>query len=107
MSQINIPVTQLAQLGYADRIAHEAQGQPEIARQTAQQAAPEALKQQKDAIAEPEKTAKNRALKSEKDGHGGGASGDTPRRRGEPPPEEQPDSSPDTPWAGNIVNLKV
>ena len=108
MSQINIPVTQLAQLGFADRIAHEAQGHPEVARQAAQQAAPEVLKQQKDTVVETQSSEAARKLKAEKDGKGGGQ-GDTgakERRQGEPPPEEA-ESAPNTPWAGNILNLKV
>ena len=107
MSQINIPSTQLAQLGFAERIAHEIQGQAEIARQTAQQAAPEALKQQKDAVAGTEKSGKNRPLKSEKDGHGGqGAFEDARRQPGEALPDETEGSS-NMPWAGNILNIKV
>lgn len=109
MSQTNIVVTQLAQLGFADRIAHEAQGHPEIARQAAQEAATEALKQQKESVAGTEETGKSRKLKSEKDGEGGGkdASGQQKRQRqGEPPPEE-PENSATSPWAGNILNLKV
>lgn len=110
MSQTNIVITQLAQLGYADRIAHEAQGHPEIARQVAQQAAPEILKQQKDAVGETEDAEAARKLTSEKDGKGGqsgrdGSSGKR-RRKGEPPSEETP-SAPNTPWAGNILNLKI
>ena len=107
MSQINIPVTQLAQLGFADRIAHEAQGHPEIARQAAQQATPEVLKQQRDKVDEPQGSEASKALKSEKDGKGSqGGAGDNQRKKGEPPPEET-ESASNSPWAGNILNLKV
>ena len=107
MSQTNIPIIQLAQLGFADRLALEAQ-HPELARQAAQQAAPEALKQQKDTIGETESTNKARALKPEKDGKGAGGEGDGKKRRrkGESLPEDV-ESTPDSPWAGNILNLKV
>jgi hypothetical protein len=108
MSQINIPVTQLAQLGFADRIAHEAQGHPEVARQVLQQAMPEVLKQQKDSIVATQDSEAARKLKAEKDGRDGkqGDSGAKGQRQGEPPPEEA-ESVPNTPWAGNILNLKV
>ncbi len=108
MSPINIPVTQLAQLGFADRIAHEAQAQPELARQAAQQAMPEILRQQKDSVVETQNSEASRKLKAEKDGKDGGqgGSGMQNRRQGEAPPEEA-ESAPNTPWAGNIVNLKV
>ncbi len=108
MSQTNIVVTQLAQLGFAERIAHEAQGHSEIARQAAQQAAPEILKQQKDSVGEPEEAEAARKVKPGKGGQGGGRGGTTHKRRrkGQPPPEESP-SEPNTPWAGNILNLKV
>lgn len=107
MSQTNIVVTQLAQLGFADRIAQETQGNLEAARQAAQQAAPEALKKQKDSVEKPEDAESARAVKAEKDGKGG--QGDSERKRhrkGESPPEET-DSPAGSPWAGNIVNLKV
>ncbi len=107
MSQTNIAVTQLAQLGFADRIAQEAQGHPEVARQAAQQTAAETLKQQKDSVAKMEEPEAAKALKPEKDGKGGrGNSGKQQRRKGEPPPEEA-EGAAGTPWAGNIVNLKV
>ncbi len=107
MSQINIPVTQLAQLGFADRIAYEAQEHPEHARQAAQQAMPEVLRQQKDSVVESQNSEAMRKLKAEKDGKGGGQgeSGKQNQRQGGPP--EDAESSPNTPWAGNIVNLKV
>lgn len=108
MSQTNIVVMQLAQLGYADRIAQETQGNAEAARQAAQQAAPEALKQQKDAVAATEDTEKSRKLKSEKDDSGGKNDSPDSRRQGKggAPPEET-ESQPESPWAGNILNLKV
>jgi hypothetical protein len=108
MSQINIPVTQLAQLGFADRMAHQAQEHPEVARQAAQQVAPEALRQQRDSVVATQDSEAARKLKAEKDGKGGGRgdSGKKSRRRGGSPPEET-ESAPDTPWAGNILNLKV
>jgi len=107
MSQ-NIVATQLAQLGFADRIAQETQGNAEAARQAAQQAAPEALKQQKDAVAATEDSEKTRKLKSEKDGEGGrnDSPGNRRHRKGDASPEEA-ESTPDSPWAGNILNLKV
>ena len=107
MSQTNIAITQLAQLGFAERIAQEAQGHPEIARQAAQQIAPEALKQQKDTVGETENTQKSRSVKAEKDGKGnGGNAGQERRRKGEPPPSED-EAAANSPWAGNIVNMKV
>lgn len=108
MSQTNIAITQLAQLGFADKVAQETQGNSEAMRQTAQQVAADILKQQKDSIEETQPSEKGRKLKSEKDGQegGGGARDKGQRRKGEPPPEEA-ESAPGTPWAGNILNLKV
>jgi len=107
MSQINIPSTQLAQLGFADRIAYENHGQTEIARQTAQLITPEVLKQQKDTVSGTEKSEKNRALKPEENGRGGqSAFGDSRRQQRDSPAEEAEESSP-SPWAGNILNVKV
>lgn len=108
MSQTNIAVIQLAQLGFADRIAQEAQGQPEIARLTAEHAAAEALKKQKDTVAETEQSGASRMVKAKKDG-GGADSRRRERRQREPDSEQrewEDDSSP-SPWAGNIVNMKV
>ena len=107
MSQINIPSTQLAQLGFADRIAYENHGQAEIARQTAQLITPEALKQQRDMVSDSEKSEKNRALKSEEDGRGGqGTFGDQRRQQKGSSTGESEESSP-SPWSGNILNVKV
>lgn len=107
MSQTNIAITQLAQLGLAERIAQEMQGHPEVTRQAAQHAASEALKQQKESIGKTEDTATSRSIKADKDGSGGnkGALQDG-RRKGEPPPEEGGAQS-SAPWSGNIVNVKV
>ncbi len=107
MSQINIPVTQLAQLGFADRIA-EAQEHPELARQATQQAMPEVLKQQKDSVVETQNSEATRKLKAEKDGKDGGqgGAGKQNQRQGGTQPEEA-ESVPNTPWAGNILNVKV
>ena len=110
MSQTNMVVTQLAQLGFADRIAHEAQGHPEIARQAAQQAVPEILKQQKDSLGETEDAGATRRVKAGKDGQGGRGGRDRlsdERRRQNGPQAEGDPSAPNTPWAGNILNLKV
>ena len=107
MSQINIPSTQLAQLGFADRIVHETQGQAEIARQTTQLAMPEVLKQQRDTVVKSEKSEENRSVKPEKDGKGAQSSlGDKQPRQGSAS-QEGAEASPSTPWAGNILNLKV
>lgn len=108
MSQTNIPITQLAQLGLAERIVQEAQGHPEVAREAAQQMTPQALKQQKSTVGATEKAESARSLKAQKDGKGGrqGAGQDARRRGGEPPPEED-DAGASKPWAGNIVNVKV
>lgn len=108
MGQTNIVITQLAQLGFADRIAQEAQGNAEAARQAAQQAAPEALKKRKDSIEKTEDAESSRAIKAEKDGKGGqGGATRKQRRKGTPPPGEDACSAADSPWSGNIVNLKV
>lgn len=107
MSQTNIPITQLAQLGLAERIVQEAQGHPEVTREAAQQLAPQALKRQKDSVGETENTEASRSIKARKDGKGGRQDARRHgRRKGEPPPEES-ETGASTPWAGNIVNVKV
>lgn len=112
MSQTNIAITQLAQVGLAERIAQETQGHPEVLRQAAQQSAPQELKHQKDAVGETERSETPRGIKADKDGKGGRDGGKRGGKRG---PGRGPDGGPDgdrdgaanTPWAGNILNLKV
>lgn len=107
MSQTNIPITQLAQLGFAERIAHETQGHPEIARQMAEHASVQELKRQKESIAKTEDSEAARTIKADKDG--GGAGRDAGREKSRKNSPETPEEEPATPspWAGNIVNLKV
>jgi hypothetical protein len=106
MSQTNIVMTQLAQLGLAERTAQEMQGHPEVTRQAAQQAAPEALKQLRESVVKTEDAESSRGIKAGKDGgKGRGGAREQKRRKGAPSPEENEHSS--APWAGNIVNLKV
>ena len=107
MSQTNIAITQLAQLGFADRIAQETQGHPEIARHTAEHAAIQELKRQKDTIAKTEDSEASRTIKARKEGGGSGKDARREKQRKSSPetPEEEPGTP--SPWAGNIVNLKV
>lgn len=107
MSQTNIPITQLAQLGFAERIAQETQGHPEIVRQMAEHASVQELKRQKDTIAEAERSKGSRAVKDKKDGDASrkDAKGERQRKDSPETPEEEPAAA--SPWAGNIVNLKV
>lgn len=110
MSQTNIAITQLAQVGLAERIAQETQGHPEVLRQAAQQSAPQELKQQKDAVGEAERPETSRGVKADKDGKGGKDGGG---KRGEKRgakrggPDGERENAANTPWAGNILNLKV
>lgn len=106
MSQ-NIAITQLAQLGLAERIVQEAQGHPEVLREAARQATPEALKQQRASVEKTDDTAKSRNVKAEKDGGNKGQSGEGERKKKKAPFADDTESTPDTPWAGNILNLKV
>lgn len=109
MSQNHIAITQLAQLGFADKIAQESQGNAEAVRQAAQQAAPEALKQQKNSVPETNASEKGRKLKSEKDGRESGGSGfrNTGQRRENRPSPGGEEGANGSPWSGNILDLKV
>ena len=108
MSQTNIAITQLAQVGLAERIAQEAQGHPEVTRQAAQQAAPETLKRQEASVAPSEKPKDTSGIKAEKDGRNSrqDASGEKKKQRNteEQEPERTASASP---WSGNILNVKV
>ncbi len=110
MTQTNVAITQLLQVGMAERMAQEAQAHPEVVRLAAQQAAPEALRQQNAIVPQTEEAEGTRRIRSR--GGGGGKGGPGGRRRqGKPPdPEGQEpgtENAAATPWAGNIVNIKV
>ena len=110
MSQTNIVITQLAQLGLAERVAQEMQSHPEVTRQAAQQAAPEVLKQQNDSVAKNEDAESSRKVRAKKDGGEGRENAqERKRRKAARPPAESgvAGESVTAPWAGNIVNLKV
>ena len=109
MSQTNVAITQLVQVGLAERMAQEAQAYPEVARQVAQQAAPEALRQQNAMVAKTDETEESRKIKAQdKGGQKPGADARKRKKRGHhAQPEEAENTSAQTPWAGNIVNIKV
>ncbi len=111
MSQTNVAITQLLQVGLTERIAQEAQAHPEVVKQAAQQAAPEILRQQNSTVPKTDDAESSRKIKS-RDG-GRQRSGADGRRRKhfaaaeQAEPESETSPAADTPWAGNIVNLKV
>lgn len=106
MSQTNIAITQLAQLGLTERIAQEMQGHPEILRESARQATPEALKQQRESVAKADNAEKSRKAQVGDEG-GGGRSGHHPGEKRKAPFRDDAERAPETPWAGNILNIKV
>ena len=109
MSQTNnIAVTQLAQLGLAERIAQETQGHPESTRHAGEQAALLALKQQKDSVGATQDSESSRGVKTKKEGGEprGGTRDRKRRHKDDSSPEEDEDNA-SSPWAGNIVNFKV
>lgn len=108
MSQTNIPITQLAQLGLAERIVQEAQAHPEVNRQAAQQAAPQELKKQRTSVEKTDDSKGSRSVKAEKDGRNpsGGGNAGSGRKNGSSP-EEEAEGTAIAPWSGNIVNVKV
>lgn len=107
MSQ-NIAVTQLAQLGLAERFAQEAQGHPEVLREAARQTTPEALKQLRESVEKTENAAKSPKVKTEKDGGGKSRDENGKRKRKKAPGAgSAARSAPDSPWAGNLLNLTV
>ena len=109
MSQTNIAITQLAQVGLAERIAQETQGHPEVTKQAAQQAAPETLKRQEARVAESEKSKNARIIKEEKDRQNASSQGNSNGRKKYSPKEEEPKTGTNSgiPWSGNILNVKV
>ena len=64
VAQHNIAITQLAQVGLAEKVAQELQSHPEILRQAAQQTTPELLRLQQSAVPTTENSKKNSAIKT-------------------------------------------
>lgn len=107
-AQFNIAIQQLAQIGHAEKIAQELQSHPEIQGQTTELLAKEALKQQSESVEKPEDSEKSRSISSrekkrrERRQH----HADAQKKAAEAEQEEEPGTA-DSPWSGNILNLKV
>lgn len=102
-----IPVM-LAQLSQTERLAHEAQTGPELARPAAQHATMEMLLHEQKQVQKADDAEHTSSVNARPQGR---RSRQRPRRHlapRKPPPEPQEDApSDDDPWTGNIVNLKV
>ena len=109
-AQHNIAITQLAQVGLAEKVAQELQSHPEVLGQAARQTTPELLRLQQAAVPTTENSKKNPAIKT------------SDRQRKDPrrskkknhtltaPQEEGNSQSSATPpgaWTGYILNVKV
>lgn len=106
----SLPVL-LAQLGHTERLAHDSQTLPELARSTAQEVAKEALRHDHQQVQKSENAEHSPGVDTRQEQ--GRRRGPPPRRhaRKKPPPpdDDTPDDTddPENPWTGNFVNIKV
>ena len=104
----SLPVL-LAHLGHTERLAHDAQTQPELARSTAQEVAKEALLHDREQVQKTDNAEHSPGVQTRQEqGRSRGRQRRPPPRRKPPPPED--DDTPETPqdpWTGNFVNIKV
>ena len=114
MSQHNIAITQLVQVGMAEKVAQETQGHPEVQRQAAQQLTPEMLRQQNAAVptAEESEGARKAGARQVGERQGGGRGGARRRARQRAKQAEAaaaPEEAAPVPsgWTGNIVDINV
>lgn len=105
---INLPVL-LAQLPHLAKVASTAQSAAKTQGEFAEELAREQDQRAKDKVQEVEQQEKPDALKDE-DERGGTHPREAARRRRAKEKEEaepEPESAPRSPWAGNIVNIKI
>lgn len=99
---------QLAQLGLTERLAHDAQTQPELARSATQQAAQEALRHERKHIQKSEDAEHSSGVDAQQeDASGRGQDRQFKKRRPQPPEAPTEGDDDNNPWTGNILNIKV
>jgi hypothetical protein len=108
-AQHNIAITQLAQVGLAEKTAQELQSHPEVQSQTAGQLTPEALRKQGSTVQNPDPGGKARSvsLRDKRNRERQGGRRDKKQGSRNAAPGDENPSAPDSVWAGNILNLKV
>ena len=112
MSVLNTLPAPVIQMGLVEKIVDTAQNQPHVQQLVAQEAALQALKAQGERIAGTEVLANSRKVRDREEGQGRQGR-DPGRQRADDDASEdeaaQADTSPaqPSPWAGNIVNIKI
>ena len=106
-AQYNIAIQQLAQIGHAEKIAQELQAHPEVQSQAARQLAQETLKHQSVTIEKSDDAKKTRTVSSHEKKRRERQQHATAKNKITAEDEEEPASSSSSPWAGNILNLKI
>ena len=104
---LNLPVVQM---GHVEKLVEVAQNQPHVQQLVAQQTIAKELKQKETQVPATEKGEKNRRVRDRDDDDRPGRQGK--KKQGNPPDADA--NSPDdeaaaceSPWVGNIVNVKI
>lgn len=103
-----LPVV-IAQLGHAERVAHEAQAHPEMAQAAAQQAAAQALVHDRSQVQKTGESGKSEVVDERERNRQQRRALLLARRKARAAQDEddEPADSDDDPWSGNILNIKV
>ena len=110
VTQSNIAITQLVQVGLAEKVAQELQSHTEVLRQAAQQTTPELLRLQENAVPTTEDSKKNSAVKtSDRQQRDRRRNPKRQQRAAAPAEDGETQDAPVSPgaWSGYIVNVKV
>lgn len=105
-TSINFPVL-LAQLPHLQEMAGADKARPEMAAAFNDQLAAETQKKDNEQVQKVEKQDHLNATGDKPQDERPGYRGSRRRRQPEPEPEEDDDTRAASPWAGNILNLKV
>lgn len=105
-TSVNFPVL-LAQLPHLQELAGADKARPEMAAAFNEQLAAEAQKKENEQVQKVEKQEALAATGDKPSDDRPGHRGSRRRKQRETEPEEEDDSRAASPWAGNILNLKV
>lgn len=104
-----LPVV-IAQLGHAERVAHEAQAHPEMAQAAAQHAAAQALRHDRSQVQKSEESNRSELVDERERNRQRRRALLLARRRNRAPQAEEDIETADAdsdPWSGNILDIKV
>ncbi|MBG0790122.1 MAG: hypothetical protein H0S80_06445 [Desulfovibrionaceae bacterium] len=103
---LDLPVL-ISQLPYVQKIAHAETAKPEVQQRLFGPMIQEQLRQREGTVQQVEK--KTQTDPVDRDGHNGEQQAMSDRKNKEGAEEESPDTgaSSGSPWAGNIVNVKI